>query len=128
MLLAMPLDVAGGVALVAASAWLLTLHLINLLLGVIRVAFTASWWLAPTPIGTVRFTVAVSHRALAGQVATCALLVGGAYAIKGAPVLRAGLFFAVGWLGAVCLVSATACAIALRNRSVARSVLHRWMR
>jgi hypothetical protein len=128
VLLALPLDVAGGAALIAASAWLLTLHLINLLLGVIRVAFTASWWLAPTPIGTVRFSVAVSHRALAGQVATCALLVGGAYAIKGAPALRPGLLFAVGWLGAVCLVSATACAIALRTRSVARSVLHRWMR
>ncbi|HEY6457616.1 MAG TPA: hypothetical protein VIY90_20245 [Steroidobacteraceae bacterium] len=128
MLLAVPLDVAGGVVLVAACAWLLTLHLVNLLLGVIRVAFTASWWLAPTPIGTVRFTAAVSHRALAGQVATCALLAGAAYAIKGAPALHTGVLFAVGWLGAVCLVSATACAIALRTRSTARSVLHRWMR
>lgn len=128
MLLAMPLDVAGAVVLVVASAWLLTLHLINLLLSVVRVAFSASWWLAPTPVGTIRFTAAVSHRVLAGQVATGALLVGAAYAIKGAPALRAGLPFAIGWLSAVCLVSAVACAIALRTKSVARSVLHQWMR
>jgi hypothetical protein len=122
------MGVAEAVVLVAASAWLLTLHLINLLLSVVRVAFSASWWLAPTPVGTIRFTAAMSHRALAGQVATGALLVGAAFAIKGAPALRAGLLFAVGWLGVVCLVSAAACAIALRTKSVARSVLHRWMR
>ena len=128
ILLGLPLDVPAAVALATAGLWLVTLHLINLLLSVIRVAFAASWWLAPTPIGAIRFAAAVSHRALAGQITTCALLVGSTYAIGGTRVLHVALASVGGWLGAVCLVSAAACILAQRTHSLARSVLHRWMR
>jgi hypothetical protein len=124
----MPLDIPGAVALAAAGAWLVTLHLINLVLGVLRVAFAASWWLVPTPVGAMRFAAAVSHRALAGQVYTCALLLGAVYATEGTRGLHSALVPMVAWVSAVCLVCATTCIFAMRTRSVARSVLHQWLR
>jgi hypothetical protein len=104
------------------------LHVINLLGGVVRVAFAASWWLAPTSVGLFRFTAALSHRALAAQLITCALLVCAGDAIAGTPALRTGLVGAGGWLVTVCVVSGVACIVALRTRSIARSALHRWLR
>jgi hypothetical protein len=128
LLIGMPLDIPGAVALAAAGAWLVTFHLINLVLGVIRVAFAASWWLAPTPVGAVRFAAAVSHRALAGEIYTCTLLVAAVYAIKGTRGLDAAILPMVAWVGAVCLVCATTCIFAMQTRSVARSALHQWLR
>jgi hypothetical protein len=128
VLLAMPLGVSGAVVLAVACAWLVLLHLLNLLGAVIRVAFAASWWLAPTPVGVLRFTAAVSHRALGRQFITSAVAVAAIFAVAGAAVGRAALSGASGWLGIACLVSATACVLALGSSSVAESVLHRWMR
>jgi hypothetical protein len=127
LLVALPLDVTGAVAVAAAAVWLITLHLVNLLLGAMRVAFAASRWLAPTPVGLVRFTVAVSHRALVAEVASCALLIGMIYAIGGAATVQRSIAPAIGWIGTACALSVAACVLALRTRSVARSVLHRWM-
>jgi hypothetical protein len=127
-LLAVPLGLAGAAVLAVASLWLLTLNLVNLLLGVVRVAFSASWWLAPTSIGAFQFMAAVSYRALGGQVGTCALLLGALYAVKGAQAVHAGLAAVAAWLVTVCLVSAIACAVARRTKSKAHSVVHEWMR
>jgi hypothetical protein len=128
LFLGLPLDVSGAVALAAAAVWLLTMHLVNLLLTVVRVAFAAAWWLAPTPVGAARFTVAVSHRALAGEIATCALLTFMAAGAGGPRAFHTALTSALIWTMAACLVSAAACLMALRSRSVARSVVHRWIR
>jgi hypothetical protein len=128
LLLGLPLGTPGAVALAAATVWLTALHLIMLLLGTIRVAFAASWWLAPTPVGAIRFLAALSHGALARQIATCMLLVIAAYLIAGAPGLHTALASAASWLGVVCSVSAISCLVATRSTSIARSVLHRWMR
>lgn len=127
LLLGLPLEVTGAVALAAAAVWLLMLHMVNLLLGIVRSAFAASWWLAPTPIGLARFSVALSHRALLAEIASCALLVGMTDGIGGAAALERALPPAMAWIGATCAVSAAACVLARRNRQVARSVLHRWM-
>ncbi|MGH8219893.1 MAG: hypothetical protein ACREUT_15220 [Steroidobacteraceae bacterium] len=128
LLMSLPLGITGPVALAAAAVWLITLHLVNLLLGIVRVAFVASWWLAPTPVGVVRFTAAAAHRVLLAEIAACALLVGMLYAIGGAPALERALPPAIAWIVVVCLLGAAACVLALRTSSVARSVLHRWMR
>lgn len=128
LLLALPLEVTGAVALAAAALWLIVLHMVNLLLGVVRAAFAASGWLAPTPLRPLRFSVALSHRALMAEIASCALLVAMAYAVGGVPALARALPPAIGWIGAACAVSAIACGLALRTPSVANSVLHRWMR
>lgn len=127
LLLALPLEVTGAVALAAAAVWLLLLHMANLLLGIVRSAFAASSWLAPTTVGLVRFSVALSHRALLAEVASCALLVGMTYAIGGAAALHRALPPAIAWIAAACAVSAAACVLALQTHQVARSVLHRWM-
>ena len=126
--LAVPLDASAAVALAGAVVWLVTMHLVNLLVAVVRVAFAAAWWLAPTPVGTARFTLAVSHRALVGELAGCALLVfivagaGGSRAFHGA--LRSALI----WMAAACMLSAAACLVALRSKSVAHAIAHRWIR
>ena len=127
-LLAVPLDAPGAVALAGGLVWLVTMHLVNLLVGVVRVAFAAAWWLAPTPVGTARFTLAVSHRALVGEIASCALLVFIAAGVTGPSVLHLAVRSALIWIAAACVLSAAACLIALRSQSVARSVVHRWIR
>jgi hypothetical protein len=128
LLLGAPMNVAGAVVLAAAVVWFITLHLFNLLIGIVRVAFAASWWLAPTPVAAVRFAAAVVHRALAAQVAACALLLGMVYAAEGRAAWRAALLRFVVLMSAACLVSAAVCILALRTREVARSGLHRWVR
>lgn len=128
LLMALPLEVTGPIALAAGAVWLVTLHLLNLLLGVIRVAFAASSWLAPTPVGLVRFMAAVGYRVLLAEIAACALLVAMAYAIGGTVPLGRALPSAIAWIVVVGLLGAAACVAALRTPSVARSVLHRWMR
>lgn len=128
LLLSLPLGITGGAALAAAVGWAIALHLVNLLLGVVRVAFPASWWLAPTPIRAVRFASALTHRALLGQLAACALLVAAVSAIGGTAVLHSALVTGLGWIGAVCALSAGVSVLALRTPSIARSVLHRWIR
>ena len=127
LLLGLPLDVPGAVALAAAAVWLVTLHLVNLFLAVVRVALAASWWLAPTPVGAMRFAAAVCHRAMVGEIAGCAVLVALAEATAGARGAHLALPYALTWLAAVCLVSAGVCCFALRTVAVARSPLHRWM-
>jgi hypothetical protein len=127
-LLGLPLGTPGAVVLAVASAWLVLLHLVNLVGAAIRVAFAASWWLAPTPVGILHFTVAVSHRALGRQIIACSVVVAAVCAIAGQTVWRAALTGASWWVGIACLVSATACLVALGSNSMARSVLHRWMR
>jgi len=70
LLFALPLGVTGAVALAAAVVWLIVLHMVNLLLGLIRSAFAASWWLAPTAVGRLRFGAALAHRGLVAEIAS----------------------------------------------------------
>ena len=128
VLLALPLDVTGTVALALVAVWLVSLHLVNLLLSVVRVAFSASWWLAPTPLTPMRFAIAVAHRALAGQIASCALLVAIARVTAGPHAFRSAVGLSCLWIVSACLLSAVACSAALRNRSMARSMRQRWAR
>jgi hypothetical protein len=125
---ALPMGIAGGVALALAATWLALVHLFNLLVAVVRVAFAAAWWLAPTPVGTLRFAAALSHGALRRQMIICALLVTAVAAIPGAHAGPGALACAAGWLGVVLLVSTLACVLARRTPSVAASVLHQVLR
>jgi len=127
LLLCLPLDAPAAVALAAAAVWLLTMHLLSIMVGLMRVAFAAASWLAPTGVGAARFAVAVSHRALASEIATCALLVLVAAAADHR-AFHAALICGMLWTAAACLLSAAACLVALQSHSVARSLVHRWMR
>ncbi len=126
LLLAVPMGVAAGPVLAAAAAWLIMLHLINLLVALARTAFSASWWLAPTPLGPMRFAAALSHRTFAAQVGASALLIAIAYVALGPESLRTVCAIAVLWLAAVGVLGTAACAAALRTPSIAASALHRW--
>lgn len=126
LLLAVPMGTAAGPVLAAAAAWLIVLHLINLLVALARTALSASWWLAPTPLGPMRFAVALSHRMLGAQLLASALLIAIAYVVLGPESLRTACAIAALWLAAVGVLATAACAAALRTRSIAASALHRW--
>ena len=112
LLLAVPIGVSGGTVLAAAAAWLIVLHLINLTRALLRTAFNAARWLGPTAPGLVRFTWALSHRALAAQMLAAALLVIIAAVTHAPSDLRLAELFAVGWLAAVMVVAAVGCLLA----------------
>ena len=128
LLLAVPMNVSGGAALAAAAAWLLGLHLINLLLAQARAALSAAWWLAPTPVRPLRFATALTHRMLGAQILACAALVAIAYVTLGAGSLRTAGALAGLWLVVAGVLGVAASVFALRTRSIAASPLHRWRR
>lgn len=126
-LLSVPLDAAAAAAVAGAVVWLTTMHLVYLAGATVRVAFSASWWLKPTPVGTARFAISVGCRAFVGQLASCALLVGIAVGIAGAQAARGLIHGVMVWVAAVCVLYVAASTLAIRGRSVASSTLHRWM-
>ncbi len=128
LLLAVPMNVRGGAALAAAAAWLLGLHLINLLLAQARTALSAAWWLAPTPLRPLRFAVALVHRMLGAQLLACAALIAIAYVTLGVGSLRTAGALAGLWLALAGVLGMAAGVFALRTRSIAASPLHRWRR
>ena len=128
LLLAVPMGTSAGTALAAALVWVLILHLVNLLLALVRSAFGASWWLAPTPVGPGRFAVALAWRSLGAQIAASAALLAVASVLVGATSVQLIGAVVGTWLGAVALVGALVSVAALRTRSIAASVLHRWRR
>ena len=126
LLLAVPMGTSAGTALAAALVWVLIVHLINLLLALVRSAFGASYWLAPTPVGPARFAAALAWRSLGAQIAASATLLAIASVTLGATSVRLIGTIVGAWLGAVALVGALVSVAALRTRSIAASVLHRW--
>ncbi|MHB1870139.1 MAG: hypothetical protein ACYCT1_04720 [Steroidobacteraceae bacterium] len=126
LLLAVPMGTSAGTALAVALVWVLIVHLINLLLALARSAFGASWWLAPTPVGPGRFAAALAWRSLGAQIAASAALLAIASVTLGAASVRLIGELLGTWLGAVVVFSATVSVAALRTRSIAASVLHRW--
>ncbi len=128
LLLAVPMGTSGGAALAAAVAWLVVLHLINLLLALARTALGASLWLAPTPLTPVRFALALSHRIFGAQILAISALIAIAYVTIGATALGTVCTIAGAWLGAVAVLGTMMCVVALRTRSIAASPLHRWSR
>ena len=126
LLLAVPMGTSAGTALAVALVWVLIVHLINLLLALARSAFGASWWLAPTPVGPWRFAVALAWRSLGAQIAASAALLAVASVLFGATSVHLVGEVLGTWLGAVVVFSATVSVAALRTRSIAASVLHRW--
>lgn len=126
LLLAIPAGVSGGAALIAAAVWLVILHMINLLIALTRAAFSAAWWLAPTPVGPWRFALATSYLTLAAQVAACALLFAIGYVVLGPAHVRTMSALLGGWIVAMVALGTTVCVMALCTRSIAASPLHRW--
>ena len=128
LLLAVPMGTSAGTALAVALVWVLILHLVNLLLALVRSAFGASWWLAPTPVGPGRFAAALAWRSLGAKIAASAALLAVASVLVGATSVHLIGAVVGTWLGAVALVGALVSVAALRTRSIAASVLHRWRR
>jgi hypothetical protein len=128
VLLAVPLGTPAAKALAAAAGVLVGWYLLTLLVAVMRVAFAAAWWLAPTSIGILRFTGSLVYLAWLRQLLICCLSLAATDALGGASVLREGGAIAAAWLALCCLSGAGACGWALAPRSIAHSRLHRWMR
>lgn len=120
LLLAVPLGTPVGRILTGVFAWLLLLHLINLMIAVLRAALPASWWLAPTPLGSTRFAVVLCHRAVAEMVIVWALLLGLTAAAFGSTAARTGTVIAVLWIGAACVLGLSASVLAMRAGSRAQ--------
>ena len=125
LLLAMPMGAPGGVVLAVAATWLIVLHLLNLTRALVRTAFSAARWLAPTAIEPVRFAVALAHRTLVAQALAGALLLAIGYVTRGSSEVRlAGLILA-GWLAAVAVLAMATSVLALRHRTIAVSSPYR---
>jgi hypothetical protein len=120
----------GGFARTAigtVAVWFVGHHLVTLLLALLRTAFPAARWLAPTPLGGFAFAVFLGYRiwlkeAVAGFLLLCAATVV-------APTLSAsaGSLIVLAWLAACVVLGVAACHIA-RLTHVLSSPLHRWMR
>ena len=128
LLLVVPMGVSGGTVLAAAAAWLIVLHLVNLTRAMLRTAFSAARWLAPTAPGALRFTWALAHRVLAAQVLAAALLLAIAAVTRTASDLRLAGLIVTGWLAMVLVLAAAGSLLALRSGASAASMLQRWGR
>ncbi len=126
LLLAVPMGTSGGTALAAATGWLLALHLLNLLLSLARCAFGAARWLGPTPLSPMRFAVALSHRIWIAQLLGSAALSLIVYVTLGAGASREALALGALWVAVGGAMGWGLCVWALRSRSIAASVAHRW--
>ncbi len=126
LLLAVPMNEPVGHILAAVFFWLLMLHLLNLLRAMLRTAFPASWWLAPTSLGPMRFAAALCGRALAATAAACAVLIVLTYALGGpAPARTAALAGAL-WLVVASGFGVAVSALASRVGSKAERAVFRW--
>ena len=128
LLLAVPMGVSGGTVLAAAAAWLILLHLINLTRAMLRTAFSAARWLAPTAPGPARFAWALTHRVLGAQVLAAALLLAIAAVTRAASDLRLAGLIVTGWFVMVLVLAAAGSLLALRSGASAASMLQRWGR
>jgi len=114
VLLAIPLGTGGEKAVaIAAGVWVL-LYVGALMLAVVRVAFAAARWLAPTTIGYRRFAWAVGYRALLGQVWVWAWIAFLTYAAGLLRILRVEVFLAGLSLVVSCVAIAAAVRVAMR--------------
>ena len=126
LLLAVPMNEPVGHVLASVFVWLLILHLLNLLRALVRTAFPASWWLAPTSLGSVRFAIALCRRALGATAAACAVLIVLTYALGGPGPARIGVLAAALWLAVAGGLGVAVSALALRARSKAERAVFRW--
>ncbi len=125
LLLAVPMGTAAQAVLASAVAWLAGLYLLLLTLAVVRTAFAASWWLAPTGIGWMRFGAALAGVALAEQAVICTLALAAGYALAGPGPLAAASAAALGFGLLSAFAGALAAALALRPGRIASSWLQR---
>ncbi len=117
VLLGLPMATPGAQALAAVAATLIVWHLLALLAAVVRVAFAAAWWMAPTPTRLGRFTAALVHLAWLRQLAACVLALAALAAFGRPALLHRGAALAGAWLTLCVISGATACAIAWRRRA-----------
>jgi hypothetical protein len=117
VLLGLPMATPGAQALAAVAATLIVWHLLALLASVVRVAFAAAWWMAPTPTRLGPFTAALVHLAWLRQATVCVLALTALAALGRPALLHRGTALACTWL-ALCVISGgAACLVAWRRRS-----------
>jgi len=126
LLLAVPMNEPVGHILGAVFAWLLMLHLLNLLRTMVRTAVPASWWLAPTSLGPVRFALALCWRALAASAAVCVVLIALTYALGGPAPARTAVLAGALWLVVAGGLGVAVGALALAVGSKAERAVFRW--
>ena len=128
LLLAVPIGVSGGTVLAAAAAWLIVLHLINLMRALLRTAFNAARWLAPTAPSPLRFSWALAHRTVGAQALAAALLLAIAAVTRTPSDLRLAALIAAGSLAAGLVLAVAGALLALRSGASRASLLQRWGR
>ena len=127
VLLAVPMGVAGSVALGIAGAVVVGLYFVVLTSSVVRVAFAAAWWLAPTCLGPLRLAVSTAYLASLEQAGIGVLALCGCDVLGGPRALAAG-GDAVGLaLLSSMLLEALAARLALREGRIVTSSWHRWL-
>lgn len=114
-LLTLPLGTPGQVALAIAAAAAAASSLAALSWAVLRVAFAAARWLAPTTLVPRRFLAALIWRVLLTQALSAAVMVCLACAIDLPQALRLGIPLAAGFLLVSLAAAAVTCGWACRR-------------
>lgn len=127
VLLMLPLDISGAAAVAVTAGLLIAVNMITLLLAVIRVAFSASLWLAPTPVSARRFAFAVVHLAVGKQLVLGVLLVCAAWVIGGSSTVAPAMLILGSWMAFFTGLAAVASGYAFRPDTIAASKFHRWL-
>lgn len=108
-LIGLPLGTPGQVALAVAAACIALFSMASLSRAVIRVAFDAARWLAPTILRRGRFTAAMLWRVILTQAVATAVIVFFACAIDLPRAPRSGVLLGIGFLTVSLAASAIAC-------------------
>jgi hypothetical protein len=128
LLLALPLDTTGEVAIAIAAAWMVGIYLILNLAAIVRTAFPAARWLMPTPLTFWRFASTVPARTLLAQAVACAALLVAVAVLNRGGWLPVAFIGAGAWLTVVTGIALLSCAIAFRPDRLPAAALHRRFR
>jgi hypothetical protein len=126
-LCAIPMGKIGLAFLAFVGTWLLGLYLLSLLAAIVRAAFPAAWWLAPTSITFSRFTLYLIYRAVAMQAIVWCVVLFFIAALERPQLLRSLYVNSGVWMVIVIAVATASCALAMSSSSLAGSRPHRWL-
>jgi len=114
-MLAMPMGSPGQVALAVAAASMALFSVFSLSVAAVRVAFDAARWLAPTTVGRLRFTGALTWRVMLTQILVLVVLLLLTTTVYRRRALTVGAPLAVGYLCVSLAAAIVAALIACRR-------------
>jgi hypothetical protein len=123
LLLGLPMGIHAGEALGLAAAWLALLYFSVVTLTLVRVAFTAARWLAPTSVDVRRFASSLGYRAILNQGVTGAVVFLCLLELRWERAAQGGLLLTGSFVIMSAALLAVASAWAFRPQLVARGVV-----